>query len=60
MVRLLAFSISYSQKAGPGDHEGISTPESDEAPSFRIAGEERLLQGIVCLPLVPSVNHLVA
>ena len=58
--RLLAVSISDSQKAVHSDHEGASIPELGEAPSFRIAGEERLLQEIVGQALVPSANHLVA
>ena len=51
--RLLAVSISDSQKAVHSDHEGASIPELSEAPSFRIAGEERLLQEIVGQALVP-------
>ena len=47
VTRLLVVSISDSQKVVPSDHEGASTPEPSEAPSFRIAGEERLLQEIV-------------
>ena len=60
VTRLLATSISDSQKAVPSDHEGASTRDPGEAPSFRIAGEEYLLQEIVGQSLVPRVNHLVA
>ena len=45
--RLLAVSISDSQKTVNSDNEGASTPELGEAPSFRNAEEGHLLQEIV-------------